>query len=89
MHKKVERNKNAKEAPVKKNDHMMDMARYFFASRPKYEDASYVPEANWEEFNARMGFSKAVDPEHRIDEGLTRSRSTTYTDIDFTLGGEW
>lgn len=80
--KKMDREKNLKEEPNKKNDHACDALRYGVASRPLVEDLS-IPEDSLK----NTGLS-AVSPYHaRVDPGTTRPDSRAL--VDDILGSEW
>ena len=91
VNKVVERERNRKEEPMKRDDHAVDALRYLIASRPEVEDLSQPEPQEWERLAQMAGATKAVkNPFERVDEGLTKQRPKgEYTDADFTLGGEW
>lgn len=55
-HKRTEQDHNAKEEPVKKDDHALDSARYFFMSRPDLKaDPQSLPENQYEKIAQAIG----------------------------------
>lgn len=44
--KKVQRDRDKKEEPHKKEDHACDSLRYMIMSRPEYDDATHIPDRN-------------------------------------------
>lgn len=80
--KKMDRVKNAKEEPHKKDDHACDALRYGVSSRPQVEDFQ-LPE---EPYNRRTQSSVSAYTE-RIDPGTTAPPRRVATDD--ILGEEW
>lgn len=81
--KKMDRDKNKKEEPHKKDDHHCDAIRYGVASRPQVEDHSIPEEV------VRPVGSTAVSPySGRTDPGLD-PRARDRLIVDDILGSEW
>lgn len=83
--KKMDREKNPKEEPNKKNDHHCDSIRYGAASRPEVEDLSLPEEV------VRPKGPGTVSPYHgRTDPGTTTvDPNRDRTMVDEILGNEW
>ena len=65
--KKVDDEKNKKEEQHKKNDHACDALRYLVASRPMFDDATTIPQPNFELVEASRSVSpygQVVGPEY-------------------------
>lgn len=81
--KKVEGKNNAKEQPMKKDDHAMDALRYGVVSRPQLDG-----EVDMKSFTLLNSDSIAISEGHPlIDYELLRSKENQY--IDPILGSEW
>ena len=80
--KKLDRQKNKKEEPQKKDDHAADALRYMISSRPEVEDFSVPALPGPKRDNV------AVGPDgHWIDEGV--GRLTNRRNVDDVLGNDW
>ena len=83
VNKKVDRDKNKKEEPHKKEDHAADSLRYLIMSRPEhYDDGTYIPENTYNLPTPVMDVNDVRDP-----GVLTPSEGPVY--VDSTLGSEW
>lgn len=80
--KKMDREKNPKEEPHKKDDHAVDDARYAIASRPEVEDLR-VPEQS-----RRPAGGGSVSPYHGRTDPATTRPDPKYV-LDDILGSEW
>lgn len=67
---KMEEDRNPKEEPHKKDDHIPDAIRYGISSRPRKDVGSEIPEG----FDVPLT-ARAVSPYHRVDEGLARAQN--------------
>jgi phage terminase large subunit-like protein len=83
--KTMERSKNRKEEPHKKNDHSCDALRYGVASRPQVDDSTYRPE-----FYDPRGASRADSPYRGVvDSNLARELPGRNESVDAILGSEY
>lgn len=81
----MDRAKNKKEEPHKKNDHTCDALRYGVASRPQMDDSTYRPE-----FVDPRGASIAESPYRgQVDSGLARIPQGRNEPGDDVLGSEY
>lgn len=81
--KKTEQDKNAKDEPVKKDDHACDALRYAIASRPQFEAILHQSAGNF------VHAPTAIDPtKPYIDLELLRLPER-YEYSDYHLGSEW
>lgn len=80
--KKLQRDRNKKEEPHKKDDHACDALRYGVASRPQVDDGTHIPEKP-----DSMGVPSAVSAYSRIDEGLAVVSASG--ELDYHLGDEY
>lgn len=78
---KIENRRNAKDSPLKKNDHAMDALRYGVCSRPAMDDEVDIP------FENVLGLPVALSKEfdwHRMFQEENQSPV-----VDEMLGAEW
>ena len=79
---KIEARRNARDQPLKRNDHAMDALRYGVCSRPAMDEEVDIP------FSNVLGFPVAISPEfdwHKMFQS-ENADSPVYDEI---LGAEW
>ncbi len=80
--------KNKKEEPTKKDDHILDATRYLVMSRPQVDDATHVPVTPRPSIDAAVG----VDPHgemYDIDNSFKPTNVEYSDDIDTYMGAEY
>jgi hypothetical protein len=82
-HKKMQYDRNAKEEPVKKDDHACDALRYGVASRPEVDDGVAMPDFS----TLPLGATDSVDPTKPYTDKELVKLSTPYR--DYHLGEEY
>jgi phage terminase large subunit-like protein len=82
-HKKMNYDRNAKEEPVKKDDHACDSLRYALASRPEVDDGTTIPDPT----SLPLGATDVVE----IDKPYTDKELTAIGRkyVDFHIGEEY
>ena len=81
-HKKMNFDRNAKEEPVKKDDHAVDALRYGCSSRPEVDDGTSVPDFS----TMPLGATDTVEPGQAYkDRELIRTGKYR----DYNMGEDW
>jgi phage terminase large subunit-like protein len=82
-HKKMNWERNAKEDPVKKDDHAVDALRYGVASRPENDDGSTTPDMS----SIPLGAQEVVEPNKPFKDSELVKMGKPYR--DYHLGEDW